>query len=72
MTFRVVSAEKFQEQRNIYQGSPVFPVGMFQTKICVPFLQTVSDTSSSFLVVKLISANGKRDSGTKFTSLKFA
>ena len=36
------------------------------------FFKAASDTSSSFLVVKLISANGKRDSGTRFTSLKFA
>ena len=40
MTFRVVSAEKFQEQRNIYKGSPVFPVEMFQTMV---ELMSVSD-----------------------------
>ena len=36
-TFWVVSEENLREQRNIEKGSPVFPNGMFQTKICVPF-----------------------------------
>ena len=39
-TFWVVSAENFWEQRNIWKGIPVFPNGMFQTEICVPFLQS--------------------------------
>ena len=36
-TFRVVPVENFREQR---KGSPVFPDGMFQTEIRVPFVKT--------------------------------
>ena len=35
--FLMVSEENFREQLNIEKGSAVFPDGMFQTKICVPF-----------------------------------
>ena len=38
-TFRVVPVENFREQRNVSKGSPVFPDGMFQTEIRVPFVQ---------------------------------
>ena len=33
-------AKNFRDQRNIWKGSPVFPDGMFQAEICVPFLQS--------------------------------
>ena len=36
-TFRVFPAENFREQRNVWKGSPVLSVAMFQTEICVPF-----------------------------------
>ena len=32
-TFRVFPAENFREQRNVWKGSPVFSVAMFQTEI---------------------------------------
>ena len=32
--------ENFWEQQNIWKGSPVFPDGIFQTEIRVPFLQS--------------------------------
>ena len=32
--------ENFREQPNIWKGSPVFPDGMYQTEIRVPFLQS--------------------------------
>ena len=38
-TFRVVSVENFRKQRYVWKGRPVFPVGIFQTEICVLFLQ---------------------------------
>ena len=38
--FLVVRAENFQEQRNIWKVSPVFPDGIFQTEIRVPLLQS--------------------------------
>ena len=28
-----ISAKNFREQRNVWKGSPYFPVGMFQTEI---------------------------------------
>ena len=40
MTFLVLPAENFREQRNIWKGSPVFPDGIFQTEIRVLFLQS--------------------------------
>ena len=53
-------------------ASPVFPDGIFQTEILVPFLQAIFDTgfrpSRSFL--ELICTNGKRNSGTKFTRVQ--
>ena len=39
-TFWVFQTENFREQRNIRKGSPVFPDGIFQREICVPFLQS--------------------------------
>ena len=39
-TFWVFPTENFREQRNIWKGSPVFPDGMFQKEIRVPFLQS--------------------------------
>ena len=36
-TFRVVLVGNFQEQGNVWKGSPVFPDGMFQTEIRVPY-----------------------------------
>ena len=33
MTFRVISVANFREQRNVWKGSPVFPVGIFQWEI---------------------------------------
>ena len=47
MTFRVVPVENFWEQRNDCKSSPVFPDGMFQTEIHVPFVQTLSLTPVS-------------------------
>ena len=38
-TFRVVSVENFRKQRYVWKGRSVFPVGIFQTEICVLFLQ---------------------------------
>ena len=38
-TFWVIPAENFPKQRNTWTGSPVFPDGLLQTKIRVPFLQ---------------------------------
>ena len=38
--FWSVPAKIFRKQRNIRKGSPVFPDGMFQTKIRVLFLQS--------------------------------
>ena len=38
-------SEHFREQRNIWKGSPVFPVGMFQTEIRVPSCSTSSQSS---------------------------
>ena len=38
--FWVLPKENFREQRNIWKGSPVFPDGIFQTEIGVPFLQS--------------------------------
>jgi len=32
------SSGNFREQRNVRKGSPVFPDGMFQTEIRVPFV----------------------------------
>ena len=40
MTLRVVSEDNLLEKRNFWKGSPVFPVGMFQPGICVPFTQS--------------------------------
>ena len=39
-TFRIVPVENSREERSVWKGSPVFPVGMFRTEICVPFLQS--------------------------------
>ena len=36
----VVPSENSREQRSIWKGSPVFPNGIFQTEIRVPFLQS--------------------------------
>ena len=38
--FSLVPVENFREKRNVRKGSPVFPDGMFQTEIRVPFVQT--------------------------------
>ena len=40
MAFWVVTAENFREQPTTWNGSPVFPDGIFQMEICLPFLQT--------------------------------
>ena len=48
MNFWVVPAENFRKQRNIWKGSPVFPDGIFQSEIRVPFLPSLQfDTSFS-------------------------
>ena len=44
-TFWVFSTGSFRQQQNIWKGSPVFPDGIFQTEIRVPFLQSIFDTS---------------------------
>ena len=76
-TFWVVSAENFWEQRNIWKGIPVFPNGMFQTEICVPFLQShlryqFWASAVVFRYMELICTNGKRVSGTNLLVLIFA
>ena len=72
-TFRVVSVENFREQRNVWKGSPVFPDGMFQTEIRVPFVQTqslipVSGSRGHFLSQTLLirEINGKENVFTIF------
>ena len=65
--------ENFWEQQNIWKGSPVFPDGIFQTEIRVPFLQShlryQFQAFAAFLrYMELIWTNGKGDSGTQFTS----
>ena len=69
---------KFQDQGNVWKGSPVFPDGMFQTEIRVPYFFKAMFGTSAFQIfvpflrwVELICSNGKRDSGTKFTSPEF-
>ena len=67
--------ENFQEQRHIWKGSPVLPVGMFKTEMCVPVVQShlwyqLQAFALVFRPMELICANGKRESGTKFTSPK--
>ena len=63
--------------KHLKKGSPVFPEGIFQTEIRVPFLQSHkslipgSDLRGSFLVNGTDMCNDKRDSGTKFTSPEF-
>ena len=66
-------------QRNILKGSPVLPDGMFQTEIRVPFLQSrlwyqsqALAFAAVFWQMELIWANGKRDSGKKFTTPEFS
>ena len=46
----VVPGENFGGQPNIWKGSPVFPDGMYQTKISAPFLIPVSDFRGRFSV----------------------
>ena len=65
--------ENVWEQQNIWKGSPVFPDGIFQTEIRVPFLQShlwyqFQAFAAVFRYMELIWTNGKGDSGTKFTS----
>ena len=52
--FGVVPAETFREQRNTRKSRTVFPDGMFQTVIRVPFLQA----HTSFRFLRPISLNG--------------
>ena len=40
--------ENSREQRNIWKGSPIFPDGIFQTEIRVPFLQSHLFFDTSF------------------------
>ena len=71
MTFLVVPAENFREQRNIWKGSPnrKFAFHFFQAISLIP----VSGLHGRFPVNRtdLICTNGKRDSGTKLTSPEF-
>ena len=52
--FGVFPAETFKEQRNTRKSRTVFPDGMFQTVIRVPFLQG----HTSFRLLRPISLNG--------------
>ena len=52
--FGVFPAETFKEQRNTRKSRTVFPDGMFQTVIRVPFLQG----HTSFALLRPISLNG--------------
>ena len=68
--------DNFREQRNISEGSLVFPDGMLQTKIRVPFLQNhrwyqFQAFAGVFRKMELICTTGKRHSGTKFTNPEF-
>ena len=74
-TFRVVPVENFREQRNVRKGSPVFPDGMFQTEIRVPFVQNeslipVSGSRGHFLSQQQLirELNGKENVTFKMTS----
>ena len=77
-TFWVVLAENFRQQQNIQKGSPVFPDGMLRTEIRLSFFQSrpsllqVSGLRGRFSVNGTDFTNGKRDSGTKFTSPEFS
>ena len=72
--FLGLPAENFRQQRNIWKSSPVFADGIFQTEICVPFLQSHLWYQFQALpavfrgYMELICTNGKRDSRTKFAS----
>ena len=77
-TLRVVLVGNFQEQGNVWKGSPVFPDGMFQKEIRVPyFFKAMFGTITFQIFVHhfpmsgIDFSNGKRDSGTKFTSPEF-
>ena len=69
-TVRVVPVENSREQQNVWKGSPVSQVGMFQTEIRVPFVffkaimiwYHFQPFAGVFRLMKLINANGKRDS----------
>ena len=68
-------SEKFLGSKEYRKGSPVFPDRTFQTEIRVPFLQKWAYLWYQFFVfaavfrsMELICTNGKRDSGTEFTS----
>ena len=69
----IVPAENFRGQRKIWKGSLVFADGMLQTEIRVPFLQShlwykFQAFAAVFRKMELTCLNGKRYSGTKFTS----
>ena len=69
----IVPAENVRGQRNIWKGSLVFADGMLQTEIRVPFLQShlwykFQAFAAVFQEMELTCLNGKRYSGTKFTS----
>ena len=61
-TCRVLPVENFREQRNFWKGSPVFPDGMLWTKFISHLFIPVLGFHGH-LSVKMICANGKRDSG---------
>ena len=69
----IVPAENLRWQRNIWKGRLVFADGMLQTEIRLPFLQShlwykFQAFAAVFRKMELTCLNGKRYSGTKFTS----
>ena len=73
--FLGLSSGKFPGATEHLKGSPVFPDGIFQTEIRVPFFKAIFDTSfrpsGRFPLMELIRTMFKRESGAKFTSPEF-